>query len=134
TPVSRIITYMQPNPSGSSLAFTQASGPAAFVPPPQVNTEQLRLITNIALTTSGALSGTPSVVVLEGTNGRVSPSVAFDFTNTKLYYGFTTAANENQMQLKEVTMNGSGTAVSSTRTFNGATSTLARFAVLWSGR
>ena len=134
TPTSRVISYMQPNNAGSALAIVSSATPAGFVPTIQANTEQLRVVTNIAVTTSGALTGVPPVVVIEGTNGRVSPSVAFDFTNSKLYYGFTTGGNENQMQLKEVTLNGTGTGVQGTRTFNGAISNSARFAVLWSGR
>ena len=63
--------------------------------------------------------------------------MALDSTGTRIYYAFTTGGNENGMLLTEKTLNGTGTAVSATRTFGGILAGAGnpdRFAVLNSGR
>ncbi len=133
----RTIGYIQPNRAGTRVAFVNRVASTGFQTYGQQNAgqEQLRIISNLAVTSSGALSGTPAVAIVESTPGRVSSSLALDFSDRKIYYGFSTTGSENGMKLEERTLDGAGAIVpASNRSFNGLGGTANRFSVLWSGR
>ena len=140
TGTRRHVSYIQPNRAGSRVAFVSLTASTSFQTYGQTNpsTEQLRIVSNVAVSASGALSGTPSVAVLEGaTSGRVSSSVALDFSDRRVYYGYSTTGNENGMVLREKTLDATGAVLAGTagtRSFNGFAGTSNRFSVLWSGR
>ena len=133
---SRVIPYMQPNLTSTKLGFITTTTTSINFAITLSDREQVRAVTNINFNASGALTTTPTVLTLEGTQGRASTSMTFDALDTRLYYAFGSAAgNENAMALKEVTFNSTGTAVAGTRTqATGVAGTAARFAVLHSGR
>jgi len=131
----RDIGYIQPNLSGSKVAFS----------PIMLNTgnyyqrnpagERLYIASGVTSSATGAVSASGGVVALEATAGRLGSSLAHDSTGTKVFYAFaSSASNENGMLLVEKTLNSAGTAVTGTRTFTGVSNTAARFAVLWAGR
>ena len=131
----RDISYIQPSADGSRVAYvTILRNTSSYY---QSNPSQEKLYVTSGLTssaTTGAVSKTGDVA-LESSNGRVGSSLALDSTGTRVYYGFCSGgSNENAMVLVEKTLDTAGTAVIGTRTFNGASGTPNRFAVLWSGR
>jgi|GEM_PF-2722950 len=136
TGVSRIISYMQPNVTGTKLAVVMTTSTSTSFATRMSDRETIYAITNVNFAATGALSTTPTRLTIAGTGGRAGPSMSWDFSDTRLYYAFGAAAgNENAMELKEASINSAGTVVTGTRTqatgFNG---TAARFAVLNSGR
>ncbi len=134
---SRIVQYMQPSSSGSKLAVQMGASNTTNWGLQQSERETLYAVTNVNFNaTTGALSTTPSRITLEATQGRVGPSMSWDFSDTKLYYAFaSSSSNENGMVIKEASLNSAGTAVSGTRTqATGFAGTSARFAILHSGR
>jgi hypothetical protein len=130
----RFVTYLQPDPSGRFLSVVYSlPTPAPYDARPHL--EQVALVSGIE--SAGGTLTTTGVTTLEASSGRAAASVAHGFLGSKLYYGFTTASNENNMLLVEKTTNLSGTAVTNTVTLGGAlggTSGQARFAVLHAGR
>ena len=133
---SRIITYMQPNNSGTKLAFQATASNTTNFANRMNNTELVYAVTNVNFSATGALSTVPARVTIEGTTGRASPSMSWDYSDSKLYYAFiASGSNENLMVLREATLNGTGTAVSGYRTQStGFGGTAARFSILNSGR
>ncbi len=134
--VSRIIAYMQPNTAGNKLGVVMTASTSTSFATRMADRETVYAITNVNFSATGALSTTPSRLTIESTGGRAGPSMAWDFSDSRLYYAFGTGSgNENGMVLKEASLNSAGTVVTGTRTqstgFNG---TSARFAVLNSGR
>lgn len=134
---SRIVAYMQPSYTGTKLAVQMTSSNTTNWGTGFSDRETLFAVTNVNFNaTTGALSTTPTRLTLEGTQGRVGPSMSWDFSDTRLYYAFASAAsNENGMVIKEASLNSAGTAVAGTRTqATGFAGTAARFAILNSGR
>jgi hypothetical protein len=134
--VVRPITYLQPDETGSRLAFVCAPAtPSPYDHRPA--SEQVGLATGIVTTATGSLAGGLAVTMLEGTSGRAGVSFAHDYIAPRLYYAFGTGGNENTQVLTEKTLNAAGTSVASTRTMPGllgGSGGQARFAVLHSGR
>ncbi len=139
TTALRMITYLQSNRAGNRLAFVHNpsatnnccawTGYSHFT-----NTEQIVLITNITTNaTTGALTAS-AVNVLEGTPGRAGASMSFDFTDSRLYYAFTTGGNENGQAILEKKFDPITGTVTGTRTQLGLSGTNNRFAILHSGR
>jgi len=144
TSIGRTVSYIQPNRSATRVAYVSrlsalyGSSAAGFNTYGQQNPgqEQLRIISNLSVTSSGALAATPATAILEsGGNGRVSSSIALDFSDRKIYYGYSSSGSEAGMKIFEKTIDGSGAVVgAATRSFNGVNGTSNRFSVLWSGR
>jgi hypothetical protein len=133
---SRIITYMQPNLTGTKLAFQTTRNSSTSFSHRYATFEQVYAVCNVNFTATGALSTVPTRFTIEGSDGRAGPSMTFDFFDTKLYYAFIAGgANENNMVLREAVINAAGNAVSSSRTQStGFGGTAARFSVLNSSR
>ncbi len=144
TSTGRTVNYIQPNRNATRVAYVSRAASAGYYSSGGFSTygqaypgqEQLRIISNLAVTASGSLSGTQATAVLEGAaSGRVSSSVALDFSDRRIYYGYSTSGSESGMKLWEKTIDGTGAVIAaSTRSFNGIGGTTNRFAVLWSGR
>ncbi len=135
----RMINYIQANRAGNRLAFVH--NPSYYNTYPSwtgyshfTNTEQIVLISNITTNaTTGALTAS-AVTTVEGSVGRAGASMAFDFTDSRLYYAFTTGGNENAQSIIEKRFDPLTATVQGTRTQTGLNGTTNRFAILNSGR
>lgn len=132
--VSRIISYMQPNNAGTKVAFVRTESTSPYYSHTMSDRERIYTVSNVNFSTTGALSTTPAMATVEASNGRAGPSMAWDFSDTRLYYAFGPTTNENTMSLKEATLNASGTAVTLRTHSTGFFGGTARFAVLNSSR
>jgi hypothetical protein len=131
----RIVNDIRTTPDGNAVSVTfNLPTPSPYDSRPQV--EKLARFAGISTNASGAITVAGGMNI-EDTMGRVSASVAHDLLGVKLYYGFTTSSNENNMLLIEKKMNATGTSVVSTLTQGGilgGSGGQARFAVLYAGR
>jgi hypothetical protein len=131
----RVVNSIRTTPDGNAVAVTfNIPTPSPYDSRPHL--EKLARFAGITTNASGAISAAGGTN-LEDSSGRVSAAVAHDFLGTKLYYGFTTGSNENNMLLIEKTTNASGSSVLNTKTQGGilgGSGGQARFAVLHAGR
>ncbi len=140
----RTISYMQPDQSGSRLMFVESDSYPVYSYPygpfdHQANRERLWLVSNIATSSSGALTGSLGRVNITTAQGRCSSVMSPDSIGGTVYYGYVsgTGANENQMDLTQATIGAGGNSVAGTRTVPGilgGSGGKARWAVLWMSR
>jgi hypothetical protein len=130
--VQRTLTYIQPSPDGTKVIFQHVRGTSYYDHAPQ--REQVVLLSNITFNATGT-TATANQIVLEGTDGRASSSMAIDAAGKKIYYGFVAAgSSENQMKLKEIVLDATQSGVSATNTSGGISGPTARFVVINNAR
>ncbi len=134
----RVVSYLQPNRSGSRLAYVQYAPSSSYGPywGHAEDTETVVLVTNLGFSaTTGAMSGTPGVAVLEPTVGRAGVSMSFDYADSALIYAFGPGTSgEAGQQLTRRKFDPMSGSVTATTQRGGINNTAARFAILNSGR
>jgi hypothetical protein len=127
--VGRNITYLESSNSGGELAFVYQAGNVSQY---NYSAERVGYIRRIAFTSTGALANTPTVHLLESSNGRAGDSMAHGPLGDRLYYAYKSGiSDEAQKELVEARISGSST-TPTIRRF--ATGNEQRFNVLTAGR